>query len=74
MTGCLALKWEKYVEIDKRYFRPTEVDCLQGDSSKARKILHWKPKVNFKQLVKLMVDADMEMVKKFVYGIKKEEF
>lgn len=64
------LDWKKYVAIDKRYFRPTEVDLLLGDSSKARRILKWKPKVGFKQLVKMMVDADMELVRKTVYGIR----
>jgi len=64
------LDWKKYVEIDKRYFRPTEVELLLGDSSKARKVLKWKPKVGFEQLVKMMVDADMELVKKQVYGLK----
>lgn len=48
------------VEIDPRYFRPAEVDVLLGHAGKARKKLGWKPKTNFKQLVKLMVDADME--------------
>ncbi len=64
------LDWKKYVAIDKRYFRPTEVDCLIGDSSKARKKLNWKPKVNFKKLVRMMVDSDMEMVRKELYGEK----
>jgi len=57
--GCAGLDWNKYVEIDNRYFRPAEVDILIGDSSKAKKILGWKPKTTFKQLVHLMVDADM---------------
>ena len=60
----LDLDWNKYVEIDPRYFRPSEVDSLLGDASKARKILGWKPKVNFKQLVQMMVDAEMERHKK----------
>lgn len=67
------MDWKKYVAIDKRYFRPTEVDCLEGDSSKARRVLKWKPKVPFEQLVKMMVDADMELVRKLVYGIKKNK-
>jgi len=58
--GYLDLDWNKYVEIDPRYFRPTEVDLLLGDASKAKKLLGWKPKVRFKELVKLMVDADLE--------------
>lgn len=64
------LEWKKYVRLDKRYLRPTEVDLLIGNSSKARKVLGWKPTVNFKQLVRLMVDADMELVKGQVEGIK----
>jgi len=61
--GHLDLDWKKYVEIDPRYFRPTEVDLLLGDASKAKKILGWKPRVLFKDLVRLMVDADMEAEK-----------
>ncbi len=53
------LDYRKYVRIDKRYFRPLEVDLLRGDYSKAKKELHWKPKTSFKDLVRLMVDADM---------------
>lgn len=55
----VGLDWEKYVKIDPRYFRPTEVEELIADSSKAREILNWKPKIKFKELVKIMVDADM---------------
>ena len=58
--GHLDMDWKKYVEIDPRYYRPTEVDLLLGDASKARKTLGWKPRVVFKDLVKLMVDADLE--------------
>jgi len=54
------LDWQKYVDIDQRYFRPTEVDVLLADASKAREKLGWEPKVTFKQLVRIMVDADME--------------
>ena len=54
------LKWEDYVEIDPRYFRPAEVDLLLGDSTKAKQKLGWEPKVTFKALVELMVDADLE--------------
>ena len=61
--GHLDLDWKKYVEVDPRYFRPTEVDLLLGDASKARKTLGWKPRVLFKDLVRLMVDADMEAEK-----------
>lgn len=55
-----GLNWKDYVEIDPRYFRPTDVGYLQGDASKARKRLKWQPKVHFKELVKLMVDADLQ--------------
>ncbi|MBI3601385.1 MAG: GDP-mannose 4,6-dehydratase [Candidatus Omnitrophica bacterium] len=68
--GYAKFDWRKYVSIDQRYFRPTEVDCLLGDNSKARRVLKWKPKVNFPQLVRMMVDADMEIVRKTVYGLK----
>ncbi len=60
----LKLDWRKYVEIDPRYFRPTEVDILLGDSTKARDKLSWKPKTNFIQLVNLMVDSDLELAKR----------
>jgi GDPmannose 4,6-dehydratase len=58
--GYAELKWQDHVEIDPRYFRPTEVDLLQGDASKARRELGWKPRVGFKALVHMMVDADMQ--------------
>jgi len=66
----VGLNWRKYVVIDKRYFRPTEVDLLIGDNTKARKKLGWKPLVKFPALIRMMVDADMEMVRKQVEGIK----
>lgn len=58
--GYLGLDWHKYVEIDPRLFRPTEVDMLLGDASKARKVLGWEPKVKFEELVKMMVEAELE--------------
>jgi GDPmannose 4,6-dehydratase len=57
--GHAGLEWEKYVVIDPRFFRPAEVDLLLGDPSKAKAKLGWKPAVDFKGLVKMMVDADM---------------
>lgn len=54
------LDWHEYVEIDPRYFRPTEVDYLLGDASKAKKNLGWQPRVSFKELVRIMVDADLQ--------------
>lgn len=59
----LDLDWEKYVDYDKRYERPTEVDLLIGDPAKAKKQLGWEPKVGFKELVKIMVDADLVLAK-----------
>ena len=53
-----GLDWKKHVEIDERYFRPTEVNVLVGDASKAKKVLGWTPKVKFKELAKLMLEAD----------------
>ena len=55
-----GLDWRDYVEIDPRYFRPTEVDLLVGDASKAKQKLGWEPKVGFDELVRLMVDADLD--------------
>jgi GDPmannose 4,6-dehydratase len=57
----LDLDWQKYVEIDQRYLRPSEVDYLQGDASKAKKVLKWEPKVTFKELARMMTDADMKI-------------
>lgn len=59
----LELDWQKYVEIDPRYFRPTEVDLLLGDPSKARKALKWKPRADIDKLVKMMVEHDLELAK-----------
>ena len=61
--GYLGLDWEKHVEIDPRYYRPAEVDLLIGDPTKARTVLGWEPKVKFKELVRMMVDADLEKIK-----------
>ena len=58
----VGLDWEKYVKIDARYFRPTEVDYLLSDPSKARKVLKWEPKVKYHELVRIMVDADLELL------------
>ncbi len=60
----LDLDYASYVDIDKKYLRPSEVDVLLGDASKARKILEWTPKVKFDDLVRMMVDADMEIARK----------
>ncbi len=60
--GYVDMDWHKYVEIDPRYFRPTEVDYLLSDPSKAREKLGWEPKVRFHELVRIMVDADLELL------------
>jgi GDPmannose 4,6-dehydratase len=60
--GYAGLDWERHVEIDPRYFRPTEVDFLQADAAKAARQLGWSPRVTFPELVRVMVDADMQSV------------
>jgi GDPmannose 4,6-dehydratase len=55
----VGLDWREHVKIDKNYFRPTEVEVLIADTSKARSELGWEPKVKFKDLVKIMADSDM---------------
>lgn len=57
--------WENYVKIDRKFFRPAEVTTLLGDSTKAKTMLGWQPKTNFKQLVKIMVDADLQRIETF---------
>jgi GDPmannose 4,6-dehydratase len=66
--GALELDWKQYVEIDPRYFRPTEVDHLHGDPSKAKRVLGWTPKVSFKGLIEMMVKADEEDVRASLTG------
>ena len=61
--GLLNLDWEKHVAVDPRYFRPAEIDRLEGDASKARKILGWRPRVSFPELVRRMVDHDLELAR-----------
>ena len=60
----LELDWSKHVEFDPRLMRPAEVDVLQGDAAKARRVLGWRPKVGFKELVAMMVDADLELARR----------
>ena len=62
--ALLDLDWERYVRLDKRYERPAEVDLLIGDASKSRQRLGWEPRVRFKELVRLMVEADLELAKR----------
>jgi GDPmannose 4,6-dehydratase len=61
--GHVNIDWQKHVEIDPRYYRPAEVDILIGDASKAKKQLNWEPKTKFSELVKLMVDADVKLLR-----------
>jgi GDPmannose 4,6-dehydratase len=56
------LDWKEYVDIDPLYYRPAEVDYLQADAAKARKILDWNPKITYKDLARIMIDADMQAV------------
>ena len=60
--GHVGLEWEKYIKYDARYERPAEVELLIGDPAKAKRQLGWEPKVRFKELVQIMVDADLEML------------
>jgi GDPmannose 4,6-dehydratase len=57
-----GLDWQKHVEIDPKYYRPTEVDLLIGDPRKANEVLGWKPHTTFNRLVSMMVDADLEAI------------
>jgi GDPmannose 4,6-dehydratase len=66
--SALDLDWQKHVEIDPRYFRPAEVDLLLGDASKAREKLGWRPRVGFRELIKMMVESDVEQVRTRIYG------
>ncbi len=61
--GHVGLDWKKFVKVDKKFLRPAEVDCLIADASKAKRVLGWKPKVNFTQLIQMMVDADIARLK-----------
>ena len=66
--STLGLDWKKYVEVDPRYLRPTEVDHLCGDASKAREKLGWKPRVHFKELIEMMVKSDEADVRATLEG------
>jgi GDPmannose 4,6-dehydratase len=66
--GRVNLDWHHYVELDPRYYRPSEVDHLRGDASKARRVLGWEPSVRFPELVALMVDADIQLLEDELAG------
>jgi GDPmannose 4,6-dehydratase len=57
----VGLDWQAHVEIDPRYFRPTEVDFLQGDPAKVKRQLDWTPRVGFQALVRMMVEHDLDL-------------
>lgn len=59
---CAGLDWQEYVEMDPSLLRPAEVNLLCGDASKAKRVLGWEPRVSFEQLVRMMVDSDLELV------------
>jgi len=60
----VELDWRKYVELDPRFLRPSEVDILLGDAGKAKRVLKWTPKVTFPKLVEMMIDSDMELARR----------
>jgi GDPmannose 4,6-dehydratase len=62
--GLVGLDYQRHVEIDPRFYRPAEVDDLRGDASKARKVLGWKPRTSFKELVRLMVESDLRLAER----------
>ena len=66
----VGMDWAQHVEIDPWYFRPAEVDLLIGDATKARTKLGWKPTVGFYDLVRMMVEADLERERQIVEGLK----
>ncbi|MEO1439516.1 MAG: GDP-mannose 4,6-dehydratase, partial [Chloroflexota bacterium] len=60
---CVDLNWKDYVTQDPRFMRPAEVDLLIGDPSKAGEVLGWEPQVTFEQLIQMMVEADVKLLK-----------
>jgi GDPmannose 4,6-dehydratase len=68
--GHLSLDWRQYVKVDPKYYRPTEVDLLIGDAGKAKRQLHWEPRVRFKELATMMVEADLAAERERLEGTK----
>jgi GDPmannose 4,6-dehydratase len=62
--GLLDLDWRKYVQVDPRYYRPAEVEHLMGDATKARTVLGWEPEITFDELVRLMIEHDLELARR----------
>jgi GDPmannose 4,6-dehydratase len=63
-----GLDWRRHVEIDPQYYRPTEIDCLLGDATKARRVLGWAPRTKFADLVRVMVEADVQLLQDSLSG------
>ena len=66
--SCVGLDWREFIEIDPKYYRPAEVDCLIGDPTKAKNNLGWEAETQFKDLVRLLVDADLEIARREAHG------
>ena len=66
--SCVGLDWRQFIEIDPKYYRPAEVDCLIGDPTKAKNNLGWEAETQFKDLVRLLVDADLEVARREAHG------
>src|SRR5262245_40693959 len=66
--GRVGLDWKQYLEVDPRYHRPAEVDLLVGNATKAKTRLGWEPKTKFKELVRLMIDADVSLAEEEAYA------
>jgi len=62
--AAARLDWRRHVEVDRRYFRPTEVNALRGDPTKARDVLGWQPRVTFSELIKMMVEHDIDLARR----------
>jgi GDPmannose 4,6-dehydratase len=62
--GKLDLDWKQYVEIDPRYFRPAEVDHMEGDAAKARRLLGWEPRTEVRALAAMMVESDLALARR----------
>jgi len=71
--SCLGLDWREFIEIDPKYYRPAEVDCLIGDPTKAKNNLGWEAETQFKDLVRLLVDADLEMARREAHTNKYDD-
>jgi GDPmannose 4,6-dehydratase len=68
----VGLDWRDHVESDPKFFRPAEINTLCGDAAKARRVLGWKPEVTFPKLVEMMVEADLQRVRKEIADGKSE--